>query len=447
MLELKVLTEVVAGNICTECGTCAGICPTDALPMRETPGGQILPRLIESKCIECGLCDLVCPQIALSKKYSEAMRGPLEGPVLGAYLAEATDQNVSREGQAGGLGRALVAYCLETRIVDGAVIVTDDPLEPMRPKAVITRDPADVLGSARSKYCPIPVNDLMLEMIRFEGRLAFFGLSCHMQGLQLTMERIRKLEQKVVLRLGLFCDRVLTYQAADFYARCTGVRPEEKITYFDYRNKEKKGWYGEYRVKTDTGRDLSAPRTIKAGSRALFTPLHCWLCPDKANVLSDISIGDPHGVAKGQSVPSAVLVRTPFAEEVLKAAEGAGRIRRTSMEASRLIRGQSLEHNAKIAELVGRQVAATGGLLPVFLREGKAAQSGPRPMWVRLAAWWSVKSQTPAGVRLLSKLPTWEPALWIWIRQRVVRRAERGVARLGRLVQTGRIRAARQPPT
>jgi coenzyme F420 hydrogenase subunit beta len=373
MIDLKVLSEVVSGNLCTECGTCAGICPTDALPMYETPGGQMLPQLIQSKCIECGLCDLVCPQIELSDKFVEALRGPLEGPVLGAYLAEATVTRVAQEGQAGGLGRALVAFCMEAGYVDGAVIVVDDPREPLRPKAVLTRDPTAVLGSARSKYCPIPVNELMLEMMRFDGRLAFFGLSCHMQGLQLAMERIRKLEQKVVLRLGLFCDRVLTYRAADFYARCAGTEKGEVITYFDYRNKEKKGWYGEYRVKTDTGRDLSAPRTIKAGSRALFTPLHCWLCPDKANVLSDISIGDPHGVAKGRVVPSAILVRTAFAEDVLRAAEHAGHIRRTPMETERLVRGQSLEHNAGIAELVGRQVAATGGLLPVFLRDGKAA--------------------------------------------------------------------------
>jgi coenzyme F420-reducing hydrogenase beta subunit len=307
---------------------------------------------------------------------------------------------------------------------------------------VLTTDPASVLGSARSKYCPIPVNDLILEMMRFKGRIAFFGLSCHMQGMQLAMERIRKLEQKVVLRLGLFCDRVLTYQAADFYARCAGASKEERITYFDYRNKEKNGWYGEYRVKTDTGRDLSAPRTIKAGSRALFTPLHCWLCPDKANVLSDISIGDPHGVASGRSVPSAILVRTTFGEEVLRGAERDGRIRRTPMDTATLVEGQSLEHNAGIAEMMGRHLAETGKRLPVFLRDSKAMQPGPRPMWVRLAAWWSVKSQTETGIRLLGYLPTWEPAAWLWIRQRLVKQSRRAIVVLKRFVTTGRLRAS-----
>jgi coenzyme F420 hydrogenase subunit beta len=445
MIDLKVLSEVVAGNICTECGACAGICPTDALPMRETRGGQVLPDLVEAKCIECGLCDMVCPQIELSDRYAELVHGPLKGPVVGSYLAQTTDPLIEREAQAGGLGRSLVAWCMDKGIVDAAVVVVDDPDEPMRPKAVLTRDPAVVLGSSRSKYCPIPVNDLILEMMRFDGRIAFIGLSCHMQGLQLAIERIGKLKKKVVLRLGLFCDRVLTYQAPEFYARCAGVRPGERITYFDYRNKEKNGWYGEYRVKTDSGRDLSAPRTIKAGSRALFTPLHCWLCPDKANVLSDVSIGDPHGVASGRSVPSAVLVRTAFGEEVMRGAELDGRIRRTPVDAARLVKGQNLEHNAWMAEVVGRAVARKGGLLPVILREGKAAQPGPLPVWARLAAWWSVESQTETGIRLLGHLPTWEPAAWLWIRQGPVKQWKRGVMVLRRLATTGRLRGSNRP--
>lgn len=47
-----------AGKKCTQCGKCAALCPTNAIPQEN-------PRMTdESKCISCMRCIAVCPQNA-----------------------------------------------------------------------------------------------------------------------------------------------------------------------------------------------------------------------------------------------------------------------------------------------------------------------------------------------------------------------------------------------
>ena len=441
MIDLKILSTVVENHLCTECGTCSGICPTDALPMRETAGGQVLPSLIESKCIECGLCDLVCPELVLPARFESSLQEPFEGPIRAAFLARASDGATELAGQAGGLGRELIAWCLEAGHIDGAVIVVDDPAEPLRPKSLIVTDPQQIRRASRSKYCPIPVNALILQMMRFEGRLAYVGLSCHMQGLELAMERIRKLRNKVVLRVGLFCDRVLTYPAAEFLTRCAGASETGTVRKFDYRGKEWQGWPGDIRVVTEDGREHNAPRAARAGSRALFTPVHCWLCPDKLNVLCDVALGDPHGVVQGRSVPTAVLARTEAGLALLRAAEAAGRLELVPTDPAPIVAGQNIRDNTEIARASGRAMARRGFDLPEVLKRGPLeAGHGRTPRWVRLAIWWSIESQRPWGIRLLRALPTWEPRAWMWFKSGPRKRYRWFVAVLRRLILTGRLR-------
>ena len=57
----KTIGEVVKDGLCTGCGTCAGICPMDAVEMvKDDSKGIYLPQLDEKKCSECGNCFLPC---------------------------------------------------------------------------------------------------------------------------------------------------------------------------------------------------------------------------------------------------------------------------------------------------------------------------------------------------------------------------------------------------
>jgi len=46
---------------CIYCGACVGVCPTQALVLKDT---KIM--VIEEKCISCGACVTICPVNAMS---------------------------------------------------------------------------------------------------------------------------------------------------------------------------------------------------------------------------------------------------------------------------------------------------------------------------------------------------------------------------------------------
>lgn len=52
---------LVQDNRCDLCGTCVGVCPVDAIELREADIS-----IIHDKCIDCDICIWVCPIDVLS---------------------------------------------------------------------------------------------------------------------------------------------------------------------------------------------------------------------------------------------------------------------------------------------------------------------------------------------------------------------------------------------
>jgi len=381
--------------------------------MAETLGGQMLPQLNFELCTDCSLCHRVCPQINMPARMKEHLADPYIGSIKCAYLGKASDPAVESEGQTGGLARTLLASALELGLADMAVCVVDDPSRPLRPVAILAKTTKEVLTSSRSKYCPIPINMLISEILKSSGRIAFLGLGCHMQGLHLAMENLPKLRDRVTLKIGLFCDCVLTYSAADYLVRCAGTTPQN-VASFDYRNKTWRGWPGDIRVVTsdDSVRNVSRYRRID--SRELFTPIHCRLCIDKLNVLSDISLGDPYGVARGKQVPTAAIVRTRIGENLLLQVEKTGKINLVPAEAEAIVKHQNVASRMDNCIKFGQEMTRRGYELPAFLRMGplRVERKGSRPLWVRWAVGFTIFSGTPRGTRAITRIPPWLLALW-----------------------------------
>jgi coenzyme F420 hydrogenase subunit beta len=61
------IESVVIDGLCTGCGTCAGVCPTEAISMRILDG-LFLPEVEEEKCTSCGLCLRCCAGHSLDVK-------------------------------------------------------------------------------------------------------------------------------------------------------------------------------------------------------------------------------------------------------------------------------------------------------------------------------------------------------------------------------------------
>lgn len=437
-MKNRQIKSVVDGMLCAECGTCAGVCPRGAIRMTESRGGQCLPVIDESVCTDCGLCDRVCPQINVSESLAGWLADPCVGPVRDAFLCQAADPQARAAGQTAGCVRSLLAWLIESKTVDAAVCVVDEPASPLRPRAVLTRDPAVALASSRSKYCPVPVNSLLSELRKFDGRVAWLGLGCHLQGLELCLQAEPNLRKKVAIRLGLFCAGIMSYRACDFLVRRAALSAGH-IRRLDYKDKSLGGWPGDVAVESSDGRVVRVSKSDRLRIRDWFTPLHCHLCVDKLNVLSDVCFGDPWSVKAGKSVPAAVLTRTDAGGEAIRLAGQAGRLEVVACTAEQkemMLAGQRVDRRVRQAQVCASELLRTARPVPVFLRTGPLAASpgngGP-------AARRAIRAgrRIHNGAAILDWLPGWLPGLTARAR-RLLTAPKRVFGKLARRLGIGR---------
>ena len=90
---------------------------------------------------------------------------------------------------------------------------------------------------------------MLRRILEEPGRYALVGLPCHIQGLRLAQRRSRRLRERVVLTLGIFCGLTNEPRATAVLARQAGLDPAD-LCDVSYRGP---GWPGGMRLETRHG--------------------------------------------------------------------------------------------------------------------------------------------------------------------------------------------------
>jgi len=284
------------GDLCTGCGTCTALCPTRALEMRVNEKKGVYEPVLTGECNECEICLRVCPGLGVDfrKLNMEIFGREPEDILLGnhesCYVAHSTDEKLRYDSSSGGMITQVLVYLLEEGLIDGALVTRMNPERPLEPEPFIARTSEEVIESRGSKYCPVPANIALREIIDVPGRYAVVGLPCHIHGVRKAEILNRKLRERIVYHLGIVCNHTPSFKATRFLLDMLGVRPED-VTGIRYRGE---GWPGSLRVETVAGEILLLlPEYWGSGFGQLFMPDRCRLCADHMAELSDISFADP----------------------------------------------------------------------------------------------------------------------------------------------------------
>ncbi len=319
----KQLTTEMAVNshLCLGCGMCVAICPMTAIALIETPDGRLTPQINQDVCNHCGHCLSLCPGASIHGiETLIARQGSFDGPCLEAFVAHASDHVFRSQGQSGGVVTAIAAGLLESQQVDGVVVskLEWNSNKP-RGRTFIARSKDELLASQGSKYCPMPLFERLNAEMGSSERLAVVGLPCHIHAIHNLKTLHPEIAKQIKITVGLFCDRTLTYAAIDYLIGRANLHVSD-ISSFMFRDKLRTGYPGDVCMLERNGRIKVLPNTERMRIKDQFTPLRCRFCFDKLNLLSDITIGDPHGIKeadrlKGESV---VLVRTQVGKDMIK---------------------------------------------------------------------------------------------------------------------------------
>ena len=294
----KNMGSIVPSSWCAGCGSCAILCPSAAVSIKlDNNLGYYKASKNDNLCINCGLCQSICPFV---KTDYSLLNLEIFGKIpdyfwLGNYndcfIGNSTDPDIRYNSSSGGMITQLLIWALDENIIDGALVTRMSSENPLHSEPIIARNKADIIEAAGSKYCPVPSNLALKEILNSNDgeRFAVVGLPCQILGIRKLEKRNSILKEKIIMHLGLFCSHTLSYNATLFLLGNLGI-DKFSIKKIRYRGE---GWPGKLQLVLSDGRNRILPLSdyydICFGA---FSPKCCTLCVDHTNILADISFGD-----------------------------------------------------------------------------------------------------------------------------------------------------------
>jgi len=341
-------------NLCSGCGACYAICPRDAIDMKISLDGYYMPFIDFSKCNGCGLCEKVCPSSFANQKI---MIDGL-GSFIRCYVGYSTDATLRWKASSGGLVTTILLSLLEEGAISGAVVVKDDPKDPLKPLMTFVKNKEEIKGAMGSKYCPVKPFFKVKYLVSEQGKVAVVGLPCHILAFRKLEEVNEKLRNKILVHLGLFCGKRPNFYAITYFLRKHATVNEEDVSRISFRGE---GWPGKITISTKHGKSFSFDLSewCNFSYYPHFIPVRCVLCYDVTNQQADISLGDAWGLAHDNIGTSVVITRTPLGESVIQHLHDVGKLILREVKPEQVSQGQGLENkirNSLIRAYIWRRI-------------------------------------------------------------------------------------------
>jgi coenzyme F420 hydrogenase subunit beta len=374
------IEKIVSEGLCTQCGTCVGVCPYNAIKMIKSEfSGLLLPQVEKEKCNLCGLCLKVCPghsvnfQELNNNVFGQQPRDRLLGNYLKCYVGHSNDYYIRSNSASGGIASQILIFALENQIIDGALVTKMKKDKPLETEPFIARSKEEILSAFKSKYCPVPANKALKQILAEAGRFAIVGLPCHIHGIRKAGLLNPELRKKIVLHICLMCSHTVNFLGTEFIIQKMRV-PKEQVSQLSYRGR---GWPGAMTIKLKNRSLFSIPLVGSwisywpIFSSFFFTPTRCTMCPDQTGELADISLGDAwlpelRSEKIGKSI---IITRTKAAESILSEMVSSKAISIMRVEPEKVIQSQLLNLKFKKDDLSTRlsMVRFFGRQVPNFI--------------------------------------------------------------------------------
>ncbi len=289
--------EVITSGLCTGCAGCVIACPHDVIGYKHEPGAykpfHLEDELGPANCGHgengCTLCTRSCPRFrSWETEADEHLHGRIrnDDEMSGIYkdilLVRAKEDTVYEAGQDGGLVSAILIWCLENNIIDGALVsMLEGGTGGWKAKPGVATNREEVLAGAGSRYT-YSANTIAYKDAVDRGlqNLALVGMSCQTSiGPVMWHRKAGKVSKPIRLNIGLLCSKSFDDSMFDelFYLKY-GLRKENIV---------KMNIKGVFQVWMDNG-DY---HEINLKECHAWTREGCNHCPDFAAEHADISTG------------------------------------------------------------------------------------------------------------------------------------------------------------
>ncbi|KKN23326.1 hypothetical protein LCGC14_0906120 [marine sediment metagenome] len=295
------MKDIIRTGICTECGTCAAVCPV--LEWDQIAGQ---PKLI-GKCNGCGICYNQCPRTITDPVQ-------LMGEFKTGYVSNTNIPEVIG-GQDGGTVTTLLCYLFDEHLIDAAIVTMRDPTHPWMPAAQIITSKSDAINSSGSIYTHSQTVEALMEAVRQEYRsIAFVGTPCNIDAVDKMINSpkglLRYFMRVSVFKIGIFC--MDSFSTETLYPKFEEDGIDlSKVVKMDIN----KGKFHIYYENQD-----EPFKSYPIGSLHKYKSPSCTFCTDLTAENADISVGSVGSGAKKNTV----FARTGIGAEIIEDAAKKG---------------------------------------------------------------------------------------------------------------------------
>lgn len=361
------IESVVTRGYCTGCGLCAAHFGEARVKMAMVSTGYLRPQLYgQLDAVEATEFLRFCPGISLDLHNQGVETHVIWGPIASCSTGWSTDEEIRYRGSSGGAISAVLVALLETGEADFVVHVGADENHPFRNKVRISRNRADVLRGAGSRYSPSAPLEVLDEVLTQPGQFAFVGKPCDAAGLRSYIATRPQIAGRVVAILSFMCAGIPSERGSEEIVRKMGGDPG-KVVAFSYRGN---GWPGMATARMSDGRQLEMDYATSWGTILnRHLQFRCKICPDGTGEFADLVCADAWYGKDGypdfeeKAGRSLILARTPRGQALLQAAVTSRRLEQKACPVDDISLMQPYQETRK------RLLASR--LLALFLRRGR----------------------------------------------------------------------------
>lgn len=317
---MKTTHDVLQANLCAGCG----LCVNEPEQMQIDKNGFARP----VKPLN-DLLTLACPGIKLTQ-FNQQSYDLSWGPVKTSNVGYSSDENIRATGSSGGVITALLAYCLESKLVDAVIQVGRSETSPIQNEVKIITKKAGLLKNAGSRYGPSSPLSILRKVIGDGRRYAFVGKPCDVAALRGLFEHDDALQEQFPYLFSFMCAGVPSQNGTEAVLEKLGVSYLE-LADFRYRGE---GWPGLTKAITKAG-DVKTMTYNEAWGTILnrYLQYRCKICVDGTGESADIVCADAWYQSKNgypsfeeKAGRSLILSRTQVGESLLTSAIKAGKL-------------------------------------------------------------------------------------------------------------------------
>lgn len=214
------------------------------------------------------------------------------GPHIACRKGYAAEEGIRENAASGGMVTALLCHLLKTGQIDGAWVTKTKICDgKLGYDTFIAVTEEEIRSASSSVYMNIPLLKHVDLVREFDGKVAVVMTPCMLRGLTKMMKRDAALQEKIVLKVGLYCSGNHSDRATLLSLEQSGISLEHARRLY-YRRGH---WRGLSSVIYEDGTEktFSYTKTICAYKNAYFFEKEgCMTCQDHFALDADISFGD-----------------------------------------------------------------------------------------------------------------------------------------------------------